>query len=56
MLYRGREKTRSRLDLAKKKQDLAFMLYRGFISFHFISNLFHICGQKAKLQEILQFI
>ena len=22
----------------------------------FISNLFHICGQKAKLQEILQFI
>ena len=23
---------------------------------HFISNLFHICGQKAKLQEILQFI
>ena len=28
----------------------------NLISFNFISNLFHICGQKAKLQEILQFI
>ena len=35
---------------------LSFLKIVHFILFHFISNLFHICGQKAKLQEILQFI